>query len=607
MKFYYSLRFQFIALFSVFVIVLCGTMSFLAISKMSSAVTKTFSEQGVFIVKKALSAIDGDSFEALVKSMDKNDPYYEETRVKLLEIKESYHCMYLYTMAPVTDSIWHFIIDGSAETWDEENFSALGLEEDVSEYDNAFKKVLTSGKIEFSGLMNQVGWGWVISVYAGIRNSAGEMVGIAACDFDGTFLHETILSNGIRQAVVAGVFLLIGIMLAMFFIRRIFLPLNRINVILKEVSEGEGDLTRTISVNTKNEMGSLAHYFNLTLEKIKKLVMLIKQEASSLSEIGNDLASNMKETASAVHEITENIQKIKNRVFNQSASVSETNATMEHVVANIKKLNGNIGNQNMHISQVSTAIEEMVASINSVTVTLIKNENNVQTLMGASGIGSAGLHEVAQNIQEIARESEGLSEINSVMENISSQTNLLSMNAAIEAAHAGEAGKGFAVVADEIRKLAEGSNQQSKTIGAVLKKIKNSIDKITLSTENVLNKFEAIDLSVKTVAEQEEIIRRAMEEQGAGSKQVLEGVGGVNEITRDVTGSSGEMLEGANEVIQESSNLESLTQEITTGMNEMASGASQINLAISHVSDISNRNREAINLLMKEVARFKVE
>ncbi|WP_461252397.1 methyl-accepting chemotaxis protein, partial [Treponema sp. R8-4-B8] len=143
--------------------------------------------------------------------------------------------------------------------------------------------------------------------------------------------------------------------------------------------------------------------------------------------------------------------------------------------------------------QASTAIEEMVANISSVTNTLVSNTANVNTLKEASEVGRGGLQEVATDIQEIARESEGLLEINSVMENIASQTNLLSMNAAIEAAHAGEAGKGFAVVADEIRKLAESSSDQSKTIGTVLKKIAESIKQITSSTENVLARFEAID------------------------------------------------------------------------------------------------------------------
>jgi methyl-accepting chemotaxis protein len=231
----------------------------------------------------------------------------------------------------------------------------------------------------------------------------------------------------------------------------------------------------------------------------------------------------------------------------------------------------------------------------------------VKGLAGASEVGRAGLQEVSADIQEIARESEGLLEINSVMENIASQTNLLSMNAAIEAAHAGEAGKGFAVVADEIRKLAESSGEQSKTISTVLKKIKESIDKISKSTDAVLNKFAAIDSGVKTVSDQEENIRSAMEEQSAGSQQVLESVGELNNLTQRVKGSSIEMQEGSKQVISESKHLEMVTQEITHGMSEMSTGADQINVAVNQVNTLSGKNKDTIDGLVAEVSKFKVE
>jgi len=407
--------------------------------------------------------------------------------------------------------------------------------------------------------------------------------------------------------IFAVILLVLAAVVTMFVAGSIVKPIIGVTITLKDISEGEGDLTRTVVISSKDEVGDLAMYFNKTLEKIKGLVLIIKKQAHVLSDIGNDLSSNMTETAAAINQITANIQSIKGRVINQSASVTETNATMEQVISNINKLNGHVENQSRNVSQASSAIEEMVANINSVTNTLVSNAANVNSLKEASEVGRTGLQEVSTDIQEISRESEGLLEINAVMENIASQTNLLSMNAAIEAAHAGEAGKGFAVVADEIRKLAESSSEQSKTIGTVLKKIAESIKKITSSTDNVLHRFEAIDSGVKTVSLQEENVRNAMEEQGEGSKQILKSAGGLNEITQQVKSGSEEMLNGSQEVMKESKNLEKVTQEITGGMNEMASGADQINVAVHNVNEMTQKNREAIDDLLKEVSRFKVE
>jgi methyl-accepting chemotaxis protein len=406
---------------------------------------------------------------------------------------------------------------------------------------------------------------------------------------------------------IVAIALVIAVAITFFVASSIVKPIVDVALTLKDISEGEGDLTQSISIHSADEIGDLARYFNQTLEKIRGLIIIIKKQAVALFDIGNELATNMSQTAAATSEITANIQNIKGKVINQSASVTETNATMEQITGNINKLDEHVKHQTESVTQSSSAIEEMVANIQSVTQTLVKNADNVKELAGASEVGRTGLQEVAADIQGIAKESEGLLEINAVMENIASQTNLLSMNAAIEAAHAGEAGKGFAVVADEIRKLAENSSEQSKTISTVLKKIKDSIDKITKSTDAVLNKFEAIDGGVKTVSNQESEIRNAMEEQGSGSKQILEALGQLNDITLMVKNSSVEMLEGSKGVIHESENLENVTQEINNGMNKMTSGAEQIDVAVSRVNALSGQNKDSIDILVQELAKFKVE
>jgi methyl-accepting chemotaxis protein len=421
--------------------------------------------------------------------------------------------------------------------------------------------------------------------------------------------HDTIMAPVYRMVVICIILGILTIVLmsvgVILMARSISRPIAYTMTMLKDIAEG--DLTKAITVHSQDEVGDLARYLNFTVDKIKGLILSIRNDAEVLAETGTNLAGNMTETAAAINEITAHIHSIKDQTNRQGASVKGTSTIMKQVVKNLETLNSQIQKQTACVSQSSAAVEQMLTNIQSATQTLVKNEGNITKLARASEVGRGSLQEVSMDIQEIERESAGLLEINGVMENIASQTNLLSMNAAIEAAHAGEAGKGFAVVADEIRKLAESSSEQSKTISDVLNKIKESISKITTSTTEVLLNFEAINDGVKTVTDQETMVRNAMEEQGIGSKAILESIDQLNEITGEVKESAQEMLHGSYEVIQESKTLEGITSEIGDGMQEIASGAEQIDTAVNQVNDISIENKNRIEQLIHEVSRFKVE
>jgi methyl-accepting chemotaxis protein len=382
-------------------------------------------------------------------------------------------------------------------------------------------------------------------------------------------------------------------------------PLSRITAVLKTVTVDDRTyLDKRIEIKGKNEIGELAGFFNKTFETIGGLIETIKAKTGSLTETGVELAANMTETAAAVNQISSNIESMRGLVTKQQSGVSEADAAVDRINANIADLNRVIEEQVGSVDVSSSAIEEMTANIHSVTQTLIENSKNVQVLAEASENGRTGLQIVVQDIQEIARESEGLLEINAVMENIASQTNLLSMNAAIEAAHAGEAGKGFAVVADEIRKLAESSGEQSKTTTTMLKKIKESIDNITKSSDEVLARFEAISTGVNTVSEHEQTIRAAMEEQEVGGKQILESVGRLNEITGTVKKGSGDMTLASGALLKETSELMKISKETANGMNEMVGGVNQINTAVNEINTMSTENKMNIDTLTRQMEKF---
>ncbi|WP_294424905.1 [Fe-Fe] hydrogenase large subunit C-terminal domain-containing protein [uncultured Treponema sp.] len=200
------------------------------------------------------------------------------------------------------------------------------------------------------------------------------------------------------------------------------------------------------------------------------------------------------------------------------------------------------------VSTSSSAVEEMIANINSINSILEHNAESVGLLDGATRKGMTGIENVAELVSKIEENSNGLSEMSSVIQKIASQTNLLAMNAAIEAAHAGDSGRGFAVVADEIRKLAESSGSQARKISDVLKNVKQLIDATFKDTGDVQKEFSEVVQLSGTVVEQEQTVRRAISEQNEGGKQLLQAVGTMRELTQTVKERTEKLLTDTNAI-----------------------------------------------------------
>ncbi|QEN03659.1 methyl-accepting chemotaxis protein [Thiospirochaeta perfilievii] len=449
-----------------------------------------------------------------------------------------------------------------------------------------------------------------LTMYEPILDRSNKLIGILFIGIPMTNIEDTItifikyiLLNTFLFALVI---LIIILIIQNIFLNKTLAPLNKTIVMLKDISQGNGDLTKTIEINSNDDMKDLGDYFNLTIAKIRELILSVKKESYTLNNIGEDLSSNMTETAAAIYQITQNISSTKEQSLKQASSVDNTKKNMDQIIESINTLDESISSQSANIVESSSAIEQMLANIRSVGNTIEKNTSYVKELKKVSIEGKSGVDNVSNVISNITNESEGLLEISTIIQKIASQTNLLSMNAAIEAAHAGDSGKGFAVVADEIRKLAEDSGNQAKIISSVLKKMKSLIDSVSSSILEVSQVFNKVTDKINIVYTQEISIKNAMDEQNHGSNEILTAINELNRITNEVKERSSLMLRNSSDVLEEMNLLTMITNEINNGMDEMNVGAGEINTSVSEVNRISGDNKNSIKVLTDDIDKFIV-
>ncbi len=429
----------------------------------------------------------------------------------------------------------------------------------------------------------------------------------------GVFIDRDPMFTEIRSQLGFAALWLIFITLAVtavsfIFSKRIVMPLSTIANSFGTLATGAGDLTVRLASkeNSNDVIARMSTSFNRFLEMLANIIRSIQSEAAQLGNVSTNLNETVNQTKTAIGDINNQTDNLSKNAINLSASIEETTSTVHEISKTIESLNYQIGNQANSVNESSAAIEEMVANIQSVSTNLGRASKTFTELKGASETGRNTMEGVIESVKETAQHSQQLLEANELIETIASQTNLLAMNAAIEAAHAGDAGKGFSVVADEIRKLAEDTSEQSKKIAEMLRIVVANIGNVVDQSTDANTVFEDISGQIGNVNDLMSEISMSMNEQSEGSQQVLESLRTMQNTTSIILNGSSEMNSGAAMVQKEMINLRDFAyqvKEVTQNVNERMD---QINNSVDSVASLSDKNSSLSDDLYEQTKGFKL-
>ncbi|MDO9582637.1 MAG: methyl-accepting chemotaxis protein [Desulfomicrobium sp.] len=343
-------------------------------------------------------------------------------------------------------------------------------------------------------------------------------------------------------------FFVVGIVIALMISRAILLPVRNCVNLLKDISEGEGDLTKRLPVESNDEIGQLAQYFNTFVEKLQRIIAEISGNAQTVASSATQLSAVSKQTTQSVQSLSSKTSTVATAAEEMSANITSVAAGMEETTTNL--------------SSVAAATEEMTSTIGEIS-------GNTERARGTTDSAARQVDNFAGILRDLGASAQEIGKVTDTISAISSQTNLLALNATIEAARAGEAGRGFAVVANEIKELALKTAEATNDIRTKINGIQTASGSAVTDIGQIVKVIGDVNDIVTTIA-------AAIEEQSAVTREVATNINQATTGVQDASVRASEMSGVSRNIAQDITAVDSITGDIRSGGEQVEASAEEL-------------------------------